>query len=101
MTEPSGIPSAPSSPAPHALRKSSQWPPFRRRPLKKTSIPTPLLGDGARGDYATRVIGLRDFAELLRLGEALKLLEALVLDLPDPLAGDIEGAADLVQGPRV
>src|SRR3954463_10462059 len=42
-----------------------------------------------------------DFAELLRLGERLQLLQRLVLDLADPLAGDVEGAADLVQGPRV
>src|SRR5438045_6114474 len=42
-----------------------------------------------------------DLAELLRLREGLELLQALGLDLPDPLAGDVEGTADLVQGPRV
>jgi hypothetical protein len=34
---------------------------------------------------------LGEFAELLRLGEALQLLQRLVLDLADPLAGDVEG----------
>jgi hypothetical protein len=37
----------------------------------------------------------------LRLAETLELFQALVLDLADPLAGDVEGAADLVQGPGV
>src|SRR4029079_8074986 len=44
---------------------------------------------------------LRDVAELLRLCERLKLLERLVLDLADSLAGDVEGAADLVERARV
>src|ERR687897_1100909 len=44
---------------------------------------------------------LRDFAKLLRLGEALKLLQRLVLDLADPLAGDVEGPPHLVQGARM
>src|SRR5690348_14799339 len=44
---------------------------------------------------------LGDFAQLLRLGETLQLLEALVLDLPDPLPGHVEGPAHLVQGPRM
>src|SRR5262245_12014065 len=44
---------------------------------------------------------LSDFAELLSLRERLQLLKRLVLDLPDPLARDVEGPADLVQGPRV
>src|SRR4051794_27072725 len=72
------------------------------RPLKKTSMPTPLLAWIARADYATvSAERLGDFAELLSLSQRLKLLERLVLDLPDPLAGDVEGAADLVQGPRM
>src|SRR5262245_2084635 len=44
---------------------------------------------------------LGDFAELLSLGEALQLLQALVLDLADALAGDVERPPDLVQSPRV
>src|SRR5579872_5763252 len=44
---------------------------------------------------------LRDVAELLRLGEALQLLERLVLDLADALARDVERAADLVERARV
>src|SRR2546427_4796778 len=31
-----------------------------------------------------------DFAELLTVGERAELLQALVLDLPDPLTGDVE-----------
>src|SRR4051794_354442 len=72
------------------------------RPLKKTSMPTPLLAWIARADYATvSAERLGDFAELLSLSQRLKLLQRLVLDLPDSLPGDVEGAADLVQGPRM
>src|SRR3954454_16763568 len=49
--------------------------------------------------YAKR--GLGDFAELLGLRERLKLLQRLVLDLADPLAGDVERAPDLVEGARM
>src|SRR5918995_3417073 len=41
--------------------------------------------------------GLRNFAELLRLGEALQLLQRLVLDLADALAGDVERPPHLIQ----
>src|SRR5215207_951337 len=44
---------------------------------------------------------LREFAKLLRRGERLELLQRLVLDLADPLAGDVEGAADLVERARM
>src|SRR6202035_1309892 len=40
-------------------------------------------------------------AELLRLGEALQLLQRLILDLTDALAGHVEGAPHLVERPRV
>src|SRR5262249_47715837 len=39
-------------------------------------------------------------AERLRLGQVLELLERVVLDLPDALAGDAERAADLLERPR-
>src|SRR5258708_3282411 len=42
-----------------------------------------------------------DVAQLLRLGEALKLLQRLVLDLADPLARDVERPPDLVERARV
>src|SRR5262249_11514180 len=42
----------------------------------------------------------RDVAELLRLGERAQLLQRLVLDLADALAGDVERAADVVECPR-
>ena len=38
-----------------------------------------------------------DFAQFLRFAQLLKLLEALVLDLADPLTRDVEGPADLVE----
>src|SRR5215216_1606957 len=40
-------------------------------------------------------------AQLLRLGEALQLLERLVLDLADALARDVERPPDLVERARV
>src|SRR5713101_2648040 len=43
----------------------------------------------------------RDVAQLLRLREGAALLEALVLDLADPLAGYLERAADFVQRARL
>src|SRR5689334_13375097 len=46
-------------------------------------------------------IRLSHVAELLRLGQRLKLLERLVLDLPDPLARHVERAADLVERARM
>src|SRR3954453_23324848 len=52
--------------------------------------------------WTTRGNGvLGDVPELLPLGEALKLLERLVLDLPDALARDVERPADLVERARV
>src|SRR6266480_2366583 len=43
---------------------------------------------------------LRDFAKPLRVREGAKLPQRLVLDLPDPLAGDVERAADLIERER-
>src|SRR5436305_8569445 len=50
----------------------------------------------ARGVPATGAL-LRHVAKLLGLGQRLKLLERLVLDLADPLTRDVEGPSDLVQ----
>src|SRR5471030_2358161 len=50
---------------------------------------------GARGWSSGHV------AELLGFRERLKLLQRLVLDLPDALARDIERPANLVEGPWV
>src|SRR6185503_6269551 len=67
----------------------------RGPPRTKKRRLSPPLRNGAAWS------ALGDFAELLGLGEGLQLLQRLVLDLPDALAGDVEGSADLVQGPRV
>ena len=40
-------------------------------------------------------------AKLLAVRQSAELLQALVLDLPDPLARDVERAADLVERPRL
>src|SRR6476659_8343199 len=53
------------------------------------------------GDSPLRGQSLSYIAQLLRVGQRPQLLQALVLDLPDALAGDVERAADLVQRPRV
>src|SRR5204863_7855874 len=45
-----------------------------------------------------RSAGLRDFAQLLRLGQRLQLFQRLVLDLADALAGDVERPPYLVEG---
>src|SRR4051812_16359109 len=45
--------------------------------------------------------GSRDVAKLLRLGEALQLLQRLVLDLADALTRHVERAPDLVERARV
>src|SRR4051794_23642400 len=44
---------------------------------------------------------LSDVAQLLRFGQRLKLLQRLILDLPDPLARHVEGAPDFVERARV
>src|SRR5512144_3302530 len=41
--------------------------------------------------------GLRDVAHALGVGEGPQLLQALVLDLTDPLPRHVESAADLVE----
>src|SRR5436190_20596610 len=46
-------------------------------------------------------LALGDFAEFLRVGERAQLLQALILDLADPLARDVERAADLVERARM
>src|SRR5690349_23303848 len=64
---------------------------------------TPTSAPSWRGLNQARVGGtlvralLRDVAELLGLGEALELLERLVLDLADALARHVERATDLVE----
>src|SRR5204862_987257 len=44
---------------------------------------------------------LRDVAERVRVRQRPKLLQALILDLPDALARDVERAADLVERARM
>src|SRR3954471_10828969 len=58
-----------------------------------------MIGMGRRA--SPPLTSLSDVAELLGLGEALELLERLVLDLADALARHVERATDLVQRARV
>ena len=66
----------------------------------------PILVPGLVGERL-EVLGpvehrpLRDVADALCVGECTELLQALVLDLADPLAGDLEMATDLVKRPRL
>src|SRR4051794_3272917 len=58
-----------------------------------------MIGMGRRA--SPPLTSLSDVAELLSLGEALELLERLVLDLADALARHVERAPDLIQRARV
>src|SRR5688500_4760238 len=49
----------------------------------------------------TTVVRSGHFAQHLRFGQTLELLQRLVLDLPDPLARDVEGTPDLVERSRM
>src|SRR3569833_1989552 len=55
----------------------------------------------AAAPATARAATLSHVAELLALGERAELLQALVLDLADPLARHLEDAADLVEGLRL
>src|SRR6478752_6585760 len=57
-----------------------------KRCLTQTRCQTPASGD---------------IAELVRLRQRAELLQALVLDLPDALARDLERPADLVERARL
>src|SRR5919197_819020 len=56
--------------------------------------------DGATGAQSSRGVS-GDVADALSVGERAELLQALVLDLPDALARDVECAADRVERPRL
>src|SRR5439155_24566303 len=63
---------------------------------------TQLCSTGGESTWTRfRVVISSDVAQLDRVREGTQFLQALVLDLPDALAGDVERPADLVQRPRV
>src|SRR5262249_49484891 len=55
----------------------------------------------ATSAVSTAVFLRGDVLQRLRFGERAQLLQALVLDLPDPLTRDVERPADLVERARV
>src|SRR5690242_4847593 len=74
--------------------------PFNRLPKPPVSV----TGEHVRIRLALQeheAILSGDVPELLSLGQALQLLEALVLDLADALARDVERPPDLVERARV
>src|SRR6202022_2054829 len=62
---------------------------------------TPALTGDPEVRRASLARDLGDVAQLLSLGEALQLLERLVLDLANALARDVEGTTHLVQRARM
>src|SRR5512133_2265307 len=77
-------------------RHGGAWPDASRPDRKRRSPARGGASVSAGGDWR-----LSHVAKLLGLGEALELLERLVLDLADALAGDVERPPDLVERARV
>src|SRR5918999_3835849 len=71
-----------------------------RRNSKSSSSQT-ASGSATRRESSDGSAALRHLAELLSLREGLKLLEAVVLDLADALARDVEDPPHFVQRPRL
>src|SRR6478672_10179659 len=68
--------------------------------MNSRSSSTQVCSTGGESTWTEiRLVGLSDVAKLDRFGQGSELLQALVLDLPDPLARDVERPADLVQRP--
>src|SRR5215211_1035173 len=93
-------PSRTSSTSTTCARCSGEVPPAPRLRRRCQTQPEPAA-------YAARPAGsprkqlLRQLPQALGLRERLQLLEGVVLDLADALAGDAEGVAHLLQGQRL
>ena len=76
----------------------------RATPRHRVSARDVLVAGGngvcARGCPGGRPCDLRSVPQPLRLWQRLELLEDVVFDLPDPLAGDIERSPDLPERER-
>src|SRR5262245_31691905 len=67
--------------------------------MRRSSPSSSIHSCGGSAMAAEPISG--DFSELLAVRQRAELLQALVLDLPDPLARDVERAPHLVQRPRL
>ena len=80
--------------------------PAPRSPTSRAGDPRPGARVPARRARPPAVPGLPELGALrrvpqpLRLGQRLELLQRVVLDLADPLAGDVERATDLLERVR-
>src|SRR5262245_38795766 len=67
--------------------------------MRRSSSSSAIQSCGGSAMAAEPISG--DFSELLAVGQRAQLLQALVLDLPDPLPRDVERATHLVERPRL
>src|SRR4029450_6777981 len=67
---------------------------------RSATVADPIAAERAMPVPPHRLLDL-SASQLLRVREGAQLLQALILDLPDPLARDLERPPDLVERPRL